>query len=71
MSTTPYHTEYNHFVLLETGNLIQITEEGRKTFSSTQYCLSRGGGVGQPSASQTSKWGKDSRPILQENAELK
>lgn len=35
----PYHTEYNHIVQLEMGNLIQITEEGTKTFSSTQCCL--------------------------------
>lgn len=35
----PYHTEYNHIVQLEMGNLIQITEEGTKTFSPTQCCL--------------------------------
>lgn len=47
----PYHTEYNYIVLQEMGNLIQI-REGRKTFSSTQYCLyekgralGNGGGV--------------------------
>lgn len=64
----PYHTEYNHIVQLEMGNLIQITEEGTKTFSSTQCCLFWGGGG---HISQTYEWVKDSRPILEGNAELK